>query len=286
MYNRINKFIKPSKISIFFYGIFNISYKNELDGLIEELDLVLKQSENTKQYDECLRLAINLFISTNDIDKCLYYLYQSVLYYRRIKANSKEFKSLNHILEMCNSNQNIENRNSIILKCHLDMASIFEENFELDEAIEQLTIGKSIVKKNGLSDPPIQLIDYHIACIYIVRSMFAIAAEYLYGIIFLKSQYSGLFKQNQNILLYILTLIAKNDPILLIRNQLKSIINQCYSFYETDEYGLIINIISSIENKDETHFIYETHQFLKRFKDPVFRDVIFWIKKETCFHEL
>ena len=275
IYNRINKFIKPSKISIFFYGIFNNLYKNELNGLIEELDSLLKQSENTNRYDECLQHTVDLFISTNEIDKCLYYLYQSVLYYRRIKDNTKEFKSLNHILEMCNSNQNIENRIAIILKCHQDMAYILEEKFELDVAIEQLTIVKSIVKKNGLTDPPIELIDYHIACIYIARSMFTIAAEYLYGIIFFKPQYSGLFKQNQNILLYILTLLANNELISVIRTQLKSIVHQCILFNETAEYVQMINIISSIENQDETHFVYETHHFLKRFRDPVFRDLIF-----------
>ncbi len=277
--NRINKFIKPSKIYIFFYGIFNNLYKNELNRLIEELDSILKLSENTNRYDEYLQQTITLLISTNQIDKCLYYLYQSVLYYRRIKANSNELKSLNRILEICNSNQNIANRISILIKCHQDIAFILEENFELDEAIEQLTIGKNIVKKNGLTDPPIELIDYHIACIYIVRSMFDIAAEYLYGIIFFKPQYSVLFKENHHIMLYILTLLAKNELISAIRKQLKLIIHQCILFNETDEYVLIINIISSIENKDETHFMYETHRLLKRFKTPVFRDLIFFIKK-------
>jgi len=253
--------------------------------LIQELDQMLNRFENTNSYDDCLNHFINLLISTNEIDKCLCYLYQSSLYYHKIKDYSKELCSFHRILEVCISHENIANRITIMSKCHHDIAIIYEERFEPDLAIEHLLISKSIIKKNGLKDQPIELIDYHIAGIYISRSMFAIAAEYLYGSIFFKTKFSVLFKQNQNILLYILTLVAKNDPISLIRNQLKLIINQCYSFYETDEYGLIINIISSIENKDETHFMYETHRFLKRFKDPVFRDVIFWIKK-TRFQDL
>lgn len=282
IYEKINNFLTPSKSKMIFYSIFSKLYKKQIEQFIEQLEELLLRAKHTNNYDECLDNLVYLLINEKEIEKCIYSLYQSVLYYQSIKDVNKEFKTLNKILEICQNNINLPNINTIVVNCHKDIAYILEENFELDEAVEHLHIAKSLIKKYEINKS-VELIEYQIACIYITRNQFVVAAEYLYGIIFYKEDSIVYYKENQIIMMYILTLLVKKDRIIDIRNRLKLITQKYLGFYETDEYVLIINIISCVENRDNEHFIHETHRFVQKYKEDIFRYLFLTIKRNIEF---
>jgi len=103
--------------------------------------------------------------------------------------------------------------------------------------------------------------------------------EYLYGILFFKPKYTVYYKENEIIIIYILNLLARGDKISIIRKKLEEITLIYLNFYETDEYDFVINIISSIENNDNEHFVFEIHRFSQIQNLPIFKDLCITIKK-------
>lgn len=282
IYQKIENFLYPNKCKGFFYNIFQDLYKKEKNNIINQLDILLSRARNTTNYDECLNRTINFLLHINEIEKCIYYLHQSVLYYKSIKDVSKQYKSLNKILDICQNNLNIVHIEVIMYNCYIDLSDLLEANFELDEAINYLQIARTFIKKYKLNYSIID-IDFKISSIYITRNLFVLASEYLYGIIFYNDNCVFNFKQSQIILMYILTLLSKSDSVNYVKLKLNDICQKYVGFYESDDYVLIINIISCVDNLDHEHFVHETHRFFKKYKDDVFRYLFFSIKKNIDF---
>jgi hypothetical protein len=283
IYEKIEKMLYPNKCKKFFYNIFENLYKKEKNNLISELDILLNRSKNTPNYDECLNKTIHFLLNVTEIEKAIFYLYEGVLYYKSIKDVSKQYKSLNKILEICQNNINIVNNEVIMYNCYKDLADLLQDNFELDEALNSLQIARTFIKKYKL-DYSIIDIDYKISSIYITSNLFVLASEYLYGIIFYNDKYVLNFKQSQIIMMYILTLLAKSDSVNDVKLKLNDICQKYVGFCESDDYILIINIISCVDNLDDEHFIHETHRFVKKYKDEGFRYLFLIIKKKIDFH--
>jgi len=278
IYQKIENLLYPKPYKTIFYNIFENLYKNKINNLINELDNLLNRAKNTQNYDECLEQTIFFLVNVNEIEKSIFYLYQGVLYYQTIKDASNEIKSLNRILEICHTHSNIRNIEVIMYNCYKDLSVLLEDNFELDEAINHLQIARTIIKKYKLNYSIID-IDYKIASIYITRNLFVLASEYLYGVIFYKNEYILNNKECQIIMMYLLILLAKLDSIANIKLKLNDICNKYVRFYESDDYVLIINIISCVNNLDNEHFVHETHRFVQKYKDDIFRYLFLTIKK-------
>jgi len=283
IYEKIDNFIYPTKCKMLFYSIFKDLYIKEKDKLINELDLLLNRAVNTTNYDECLNKIIYFLLNLNEIEKAIYYLHQGVVYYHSIKEVSKEYKSLNRILEICQNNLNILHIEVIMYNCYKDLSVLLEDNFELDEALQNLQIARTFIKKYKLKYSMID-IDFKIASIYITRSLFVLASEYLYGIIFYNDNNLFNLKKSEIILMYILTLLAKSDSVIDVKLKLNDICQKYVGFYESDDYILIINIISCVDNLDDEHFLHETHRFVKKYKHDVIRYLFLIIKKRIDFH--
>jgi hypothetical protein len=86
-------------------------------------------------------------------------------------------------------------------------------------------------------------------------------------------------KENEIIIIYILNLLAKGDMVSVIRKKLEEITLIYLNFYETDEYDFVINIISSVENNDNEHFVFEIHRFSQIQHLSTFKDLYITIKK-------
>jgi hypothetical protein len=283
IYEKIQKILNPTKCKMIFYNIFHNLYKKEITNLINELDILLNRAKNTNNFDECLNQTVYFLLNVNEIEKCIYYLYQGVLYYNSIKDVSNQFKTLNKISEICQNNSHIRNIEVIMYNCNKDLSILLEDNFEIDEALKYLHIARSIVKKYNL-DIAIIDIDYKISSLYITRNLFVIASEYLSGVIFYKKEYILTNKECQIIIMYILTLLAKLDSINYVKMKLNDICQKYVGFYDSDDYILIINIISCVDNLDNEHFIYETHRFVQKYKDDIFRYLFLIIKKNISFY--
>ena len=285
IYQKIENILKPNKCKMIFYNIFQNSYKNEINNIINQLDNLLLRTQDTKNYDECLKKTIYFLLKVNEVEKSIYYLHQSILYYHRIHDTRNEFKSLYRILEICQNNINIPHIEVIMYNCYKDLAVLLEENFELDEALNNLQIARTIIKKYKL-DYSIIEIDFKIGSIYITRNQFVLASEYLYGVIFYRDNYIFNYKECIVIMLYILTLLAKSDNINDVRMRLNDICQKYVGFCESDDYVLIINIISCVDNLDNEHFIHETYRFVHKYKDEIFRYLFLTIKKTIDFKSL
>ena len=282
IYEKIDNFLNPNKYKKIYYNIFQNFYKNEINYFINQLDNLLSRAKNTKKYDECLNQTIYFLLKVNEIEKAIYYLYQSVLYYHSINDISKEFKSLNRILEICQNNTNIPHIEVIMYNCYKDLSVLLEENFELEEALNHLQIARTFIKKYKL-DYSIIEVDFKIASIYITRNQFILASEYLFGVIFFRDNFIFHYKECQVIMMYILILLAKSDNVNEVRMRLNDICTKYVGFYESDDYVLIINIISCVNNLDNEHFIHETHRFVQKYKDDIFRYLFLTIKKTLDF---
>jgi hypothetical protein len=276
-FNKIDNFCKPSKTATIFYKIFGKIYQCQIESYIYQLESLIHQVENTQYYDKCLEKLILLLTLENRNEQIIYYINQSVHYYRRNKDQSNELKSLYKLLDIC-ENTNVD-RHIFIANCHKDIAYILEYNFELDDAVNHLLIARSIMNKYSTYNLEIQQLNFKIACIYISRGLYDISHEYLYGILFFKPKYTVYYKENEIIIIYILNLLARGDMISVIRKKLEEITLIYLNFYETDEYDYVINIISSIENNDNEHFIFEIHRFSQIHQSPIFRDLYITIKK-------
>ena len=279
IYQKIDNLLFPKPYKKIFYNIFENLYKNKINNLINELDHLLNRAKNTHNYDECLNQLIFFLVSVNEIEKSIFYLYQGVLYYQSIKDACNEIKSLNRILEICHDHSNIRNIEVIMYNCYKDLSVLLEDNFELDEALNHLQIARTFIKKYKLKYDIID-IDYKIASIYITRNLFNLACEYLYGVIFYKNEYILNNKECQLIMMYLLTHLAKLDNITNIKLKLNDICNKYVRFYESDDYVLIINIISCVNNLDNDHFVHETHRFVQKYKNDIFRYLFVTIKKK------
>jgi len=284
IYEKIEKMLYPNKCKKYFYSIFKDIYKKEINNLILQLDILLNRAKNTPNFDECLNKTIYFLLNIPAIEKAIYYLHEGVLYYKSIKDVSKQYKSLNKILEICQNNINIVHIEVIMYNCYKDLADLLQDNFELDEALNSLQIARTFIKKYKL-DYSIIDIDYKISSIYITSNLFILASEYLYGIIFYNDKYILNLKQSQIIMMYILTLLAKSDSVNDVKLKLNDICQKYVGFCESDDYILIINIISCVDNLDDEHFLHETHRFVKKYKDEVFRYLFLIIKKKIDFHE-
>ena len=276
LFNKIDNFCNQSKSPNIFYKIFGKLYQCKINSFIDQLEIALPSAENTEYYGECLEkliLLLNLEKRTPNIN---YYLNQAIYYYKHIKDHINELNTLNKLIEF-SENNNISP--IFIANYHKDIANILEHNFELDDAVEHLLIARSIMTKYPNNKTEIEQINFQIACIYISRGLYDISHEYLYGILFFKPKYTVYYKENQIIIIYILNLLAKGDNISVIRKKLVDITLIYLNFDETDEYVFIINIISSIENNDNEHFIFEIHRFSQIPSSPTFKDLCITIKK-------
>jgi hypothetical protein len=276
-FNKIDNFCNPPKIANIFYKIFGKVYQCKIDSYINQLEILIHQAENTQYYDKCLEKLILLLTMEKRNEHIINYINQSVHYYRRIKDYCNELKSLYKLLDIY-ENKNIDSH-IFIANCHKDIAHILEYNFELDDAVDHLLIARSIMNKYDDFTIEIEQISFQIACIYISRGLYEISHEYLYGLLFFKPKYTVYYKENEIIIIYILNLLAKGDMFSVIRNKLEDITLIYLNFYETDGYDFVINIISSIENNDNEHYIFEIHRFSQLHQSPIFRDLFITIKK-------
>ena len=278
-FNKIDNFCNPSKTAIIFYKIFGKVYQCKIDSYINQLEILLHQVENTQYYEKCLEKLILLLTLEKRNEHIIYYVNQSIHYYRRSNDHSNELKSLYKLLDIYENENENDDRHIFIANCHKDIAHLLEYNFELDDAVNHLLIARSIMNKYSTYKIEIQQLNLKIACIYISRGLYDISNEYLYGIIFFKPKYTVYHKENEIIIMYILNLLAKGDMVSVIRKKLEEITLIYLNFYETDEYDFVINIISSVENNDNEHFVFEIHRFSQIHQLPIFRDLFITIKK-------
>ena len=276
-FNKIDNFCNPSKTATIFYKIFGKVYQCQLDSYINQLEILIHQAENTQYYDKCLEKLILLLTLEKRNEHIIYYINQSVHYYRRAKEYNNELKSLYKLLDIC-ENKNVDSH-IFIANCHKDIAHILEYNFEIDDAVVHLLIARSIMNKYSTYKIEIQQLNFKIACIYISKGLYDISNEYLYGILFFKPKYTVYQKENEIIIIYILNLLAKGDTVSVIRKKLEEITLIYLNFYETDEYDFVINIISSVENNDNEHFVFEIHRISQIQHLSTFKDLYITIKK-------
>ena len=191
----------------------------------------------------------------NYYKKCIEYLeknkdYEMVCFYYQKIIDIHQEK--NEYLEMANIYKNI--------------ATIYENIYNIDSSIENCL--KALFYFKLLNNThEIEHINFDLARLYIILSNYNVSTSYLQSIIIQNSNYRIDKKWLNYILLYFLLKIILAIEQGIINELFKELQNnnKFFGFSETEEYAFILNIISSIRNKDVDHFRIEIHRYTTNY---------------------
>jgi hypothetical protein len=272
IYNRIyNEINNPNYYNKCIAKYFNKKYKLQLNQYIIQLTSIINDEENNifnEFYIKCIELIVSILQIDNKEKDILHYYYKCINHLEKNKDYDLVCLYYQKIIDIyIKSNQNLE-----IANIYKNMAILYENAYNIDSSIENFL--KALFYYKLLNNTyEIENINYNLARLYIILSNYEVSVNYLQSIIIQNTNYRIDKKWLNYILLYFLLKIIKVLEEGLINDLFKELQNnnQFFGFSSTEEYAFILNIISSIRNKDIDHFKIEIHRYTTNYlnKSPI-----------------
>jgi hypothetical protein len=272
IYNRIyNEINNPNYVNKCIAKYFNNKWKIQLNDYLITLSNIIIQEEDSifnEFYIKCVELIVSILQIDNREKEILFYYKKCADHLEKNKDNEMVCVYYNKIIDIyMKNNEHLE-----IANIYKNIAMIYETNYNIDSSIENFL--KALFYYKLLNNTyEIENINYNLARQYIILSNYGVSISYLQSIIIQNSNYRIDKKWLNYILLYFLLKIIKvieegtiNDLFKELQNN-----NQFFGFSGTEEYAFILNIISSIRNKDIEHFRIEIHRYTTNYlnKSPI-----------------
>jgi len=272
IYNRIyNEINHPNYYNKCIAKYFNKKYKLQLNQYILQLNSIIIDEENNifnEFYVKCIELIVAILQIDNKEKDILHYYDKCINHLEKNKDYDTMCIYYQKIIDIyIKSNQNLE-----IAHIYKNMAILYENAYNIDSSIESFL--KALFYYKLVNNTyEIENINYNLARLYIILSNYNMSINYLQSIIIQNTNYRIDKKWLNYILLYFLLKIIKVLEEGLINDLFKELQNnnQFFGFSSTEEYAFILNIISSIRNKDIDHFRIEIHRYTSNYlnKSPI-----------------
>ena len=266
IYNKIyNEINKPNYVNKCIAKYFNNKWKMQLnDNLITLSNIIIQEEDSifSEFYIKCIELIVSILQIDNREKEILVYYKKCVDHLEKNKDTDTMCIYYQKIIDIYMKN----NEYSEMANIYKNIAMIYDTNYNIDSSIENFL--KALFYYKLLNNTyEIENINYNLARLYIILSNYSVSISYLQSIIIQNSNYRIDKKWLNYILLYFLLKIiivieegTINDLFKELQNN-----NQFFGFSGTEEYAFILNIISSIRNKDIEHFRIEIHRYTTNY---------------------
>lgn len=272
IYNKIyNEINNPNYIDLCIAKYFNNKWKMQLNQhLITLSNIIIQEEDNifNEFYIKCIELIVSILQIDNRENEILFFYKKCVEHLEKNKDNDTVCVYYQKIIDIyMKNNEHLE-----IANIYKNMATLYENNYNIDSAIENYL--KALFYFKLLNNTyEIENINYNLARLYILLSNYTISISYIQCIIVQNTNYRIDKKWLNYILLYFLLKIIVGLEEKTINDLFKELQNnnQFFGFSGTEEYAFILNIISSIRNKDIDHFRIEIHRYTTNYlnKSPI-----------------